>query len=159
LILLTGCQSHGGIGKGRLYAILVYNHFLDADLSAAAGNLQEASDSVLLAELGSLSLEFTRLSQVSKDPRYFDAIQRITNEFDRQQESTKLPGMFPVVVDAKNVDFGSDSGYTLGAMADSFYEYLPKVNPTDMRVFLGNLRLTSFHLGAYSSRWSVTTVS
>lgn len=82
---------------------------------------------MLLAELGFLSLEMASLFQVFKDPRFFDAIQRITDEFDRQQERTKLPGMFLVVVNAKNLDVGSDSGYTLGAMADSFYEYLSKV--------------------------------
>lgn len=65
------------------------DHSADSALSAAAGNFQEAGDFVLLAELGSLSLEFSRLSQISEDPRYFDAIQRITDDFDRQQENTK----------------------------------------------------------------------
>jgi hypothetical protein len=35
--------------------------------------------------------------------------------------------MWPVVVNAKDEDFTGDSGFTLGAMADSVYEYLPKV--------------------------------
>ena len=81
----------------------------------------------MLAELGSFSLEFTRLSQLTGDPRYYDAIQRITEEFGRQQESTLLPGMFPVIINTREMKFGVDAGHTLGAMADSFYEYLPKV--------------------------------
>ncbi|KAI9876893.1 MAG: hypothetical protein M1830_005374 [Pleopsidium flavum] len=94
--------------------------------SAVQGKPQEALENVLVAEIGSLSLEFTRLSQLSKDPKYFDAIQRITEQFDLQQNHTKLPGMWPVVVNAKDLSFTGDNTFTLGAMADSLYEYLPK---------------------------------
>lgn len=80
-----------------------------------------------MAEIGSLTLEFTRLSQLSGDPRYFDAISRITDQFEAQQMKTKLPGMWPVLVNARDADFTIDSGFTVGAMADSLYEYLPKV--------------------------------
>ena len=85
-----------------------------------------ASNGALLAEIGSLTLEFTRLSQLTGDARFFDAVQRISDELEQQQMSTKLPGMWPVIVNARDLDFGSDTGYTLGAMADSTYEYLPK---------------------------------
>jgi len=98
-------------------------------MKAKTGEYQQAADNVLVAELGSLSLEFTRLSQVTGDPRYFDAIQRITDQFDEQQMQTHLPGMWPVIVNARNIDFTHDSGFTLGGMADSLYEYLPKVRP------------------------------
>jgi mannosyl-oligosaccharide alpha-1,2-mannosidase len=54
-----------------------------------------------LAELGSLSMEFTRLSQLTKDPRYYDAIARITLALsDWQDRGTQLPGVFPDNVDA-----------------------------------------------------------
>ncbi|KAI4148809.1 MAG: hypothetical protein LQ341_001481 [Variospora aurantia] len=55
---------------------------------------------VVLAELGSLSLEFTRLAQITKEARYYDAIARITDEFERWQNNTKMPGLFPIHVDA-----------------------------------------------------------
>lgn len=97
--------------------------------AAKAGRKQEASDWMLVAELGSLSLEFTRLTQLTKDPKYFDAIQRITNHFKEQQMDTKLPGMWPVVVNGRDASFTSDNGFTLGGMSDSVYEYLPKVLP------------------------------
>ncbi|KAK7515960.1 glycosyl hydrolase family 47-domain-containing protein [Phyllosticta citriasiana] len=93
---------------------------------AAEGAKQEADDTVLLAEIGSLTLEFTRLSQVTGDSKYYDAIARITNLFEEQQNQTKLPGMWPVVVNAKTLDFKSYNGFTIGGMADSMYEYLPK---------------------------------
>lgn len=94
---------------------------------AINGTIQEASDGVLIAEIGSLTLEFTRLSQATGDPRYFDAVQRIMDLFDEQQNKTLLPGMWPVVVNAKSKDMTKFSGFTLGGMADSMYEYLPKV--------------------------------
>lgn len=53
-----------------------------------------------MAELGSLSLEFTRLAQITKDAKYYDAIARITNELQNWQNNTKLPGLWPKSVDA-----------------------------------------------------------
>jgi mannosyl-oligosaccharide alpha-1,2-mannosidase len=92
-----------------------------------AGERQEASGGALLAELGSLTLEFTRLSQLSGEPKFFDAVQRISEMLKQQQYKTKLPGLWPVMVNAKNKSCTRDDGFTLGAMADSAYEYLPKV--------------------------------
>lgn len=96
--------------------------------SAAEGHAQEAPTSVLLAEIGSLSLEFTRLTQLSGDPKYYDAIQRIMDTFEAQQNDTKIPGMWPVTLDAQRKDFTRDRSFTFGGMADSLYEYLPKVS-------------------------------
>ncbi|KAF1983774.1 glycoside hydrolase family 47 protein [Aulographum hederae CBS 113979] len=85
-----------------------------------------ASESVLSAEIGSLTLEFTRLSQITKDSKFFDAVQRVSNAFAGQQNTTALPGMFPMVVNGRTLEFGGPGTYTLGAMADSLYEYFPK---------------------------------
>ena len=78
-----------------------------------------------LAELGSLTLEFTRLTQLTNDPKYFDAVQRITNELDKHQLHTKIPGLWPTSIDALRMNFMGDD-FTLGGGADSTYEYLPK---------------------------------
>ncbi|KAI4145266.1 MAG: hypothetical protein LQ341_002434 [Variospora aurantia] len=93
--------------------------------AARKGTEQEASDVALLAEVGSLTLEFTRLAQLTNDDKYFDAVQRISDVLDQQQNKTTLPGLWPVIMDAKRGKF-ADVGYTLGGMADSAYEYLPK---------------------------------
>lgn len=53
-----------------------------------------------MAELGSLSLEFTRLAQITKEDKYYDAIARITDELEKWQPNTKIPGLWPVHVDA-----------------------------------------------------------
>ena len=102
--------------------------------SAREGKPQEAGAWTLVAEIGSLSLEFTRLSQLSGDPKYFDAVQRITQHFLRQQNMTKLPGMWPVVVNAKEARFIDDNTFTLGAMADSLYEYFPKASNSPLNI-------------------------
>ncbi|TKA77057.1 hypothetical protein B0A55_04407 [Friedmanniomyces simplex] len=100
---------------------------------ALKGN-QEADPVVLVAELGSLTMEFTRLSQITGDPKWYDAVARITRLFDEQQEKTHLPGMWPVVVNAKAADLTEDTFFSLGAMSDSLYEYFPK-----MHALLGGL--------------------
>ena len=85
----------------------------------------EASRTTILAELGSLTLEFTRLSQLTNDSKYFDAIQRITDHMEAAQLKTKVPGLWPVMVNAEEMKF-TDPRFTVGGMADSMYEYLPK---------------------------------
>ncbi|KAF2177899.1 glycoside hydrolase family 47 protein [Zopfia rhizophila CBS 207.26] len=93
---------------------------------AGSGKTQVADEVVLVAEIGSLTMEFSRLSQITNDPKWYDAISRITEVFDQQQSKTKLPGMWPIVINAKKPDFTEDTGFTLAAMADSLYEYFPK---------------------------------
>ncbi|KAK0636047.1 glycoside hydrolase family 47 protein [Bombardia bombarda] len=94
--------------------------------AAARGKKQLADEHVLLAEIGSFSLEFIRLSLLTGDPKWYDAVQRIMDLLQKQQQKSKLPGMWPVVVNARAKDFTQHKDYTLGAMADSLYEYLPK---------------------------------
>lgn len=94
---------------------------------AARGKKQEASDTTLLAEIGSLSMEFTRLSLLTKDPKYYDAVQRISELLAESQMSTKLPGMWSILVDGVRQNFDVGNTYSLGGMADSAFEYLPKM--------------------------------
>lgn len=90
------------------------------------GHVQRHPRSVLVSELGSLSLEFTKLSQLTGDMKYYDAVQRISDEFEKGQDGTKLPGMWPVQVDSSGPHFTTDNAFTLGGMSDSLYEYFPK---------------------------------
>ncbi|RYP60861.1 hypothetical protein DL771_010348 [Monosporascus sp. 5C6A] len=62
---------------------------------------KRASTGAGLAELGSLSMEFTRLAQLTKDDKYYDAVARITDAlYDWQKRGTSIPGIFPDRVDA-----------------------------------------------------------
>lgn len=94
---------------------------------AARGTRQAAASEALLAEVGSLTLEFTRLSLVTGDARYHDAVQHISELLAASQDKSKLRGMWPAVVDPAKANFDAGATYTLGAMADSAYEYLPKM--------------------------------
>ncbi|KAL4743594.1 glycosyl hydrolase family 47-domain-containing protein [Aspergillus similis] len=65
-----------------------------------ASELRRGDFKAVLAELGSLSLEFTRLAQLTKQDKYYDAIARITDELEKYQDLTKLPGLWPLNLDA-----------------------------------------------------------
>ena len=92
---------------------------------ALEGAQQTADSATLIAEVGSLTLEFTRLSQLTGNLKYYDAVKRILDEFEKLQSHTSLPGLWPILMNAKTIEF-QDNSYTLGSMADSWYEYLPK---------------------------------
>lgn len=72
-------------------------------------------------------MEFTRLTQLTGDPRYFDAVQRITDELELSQNTTRMPGLWPTFVNANRLQF-DDGEFTMGGCADSTYEYLPKAH-------------------------------
>lgn len=93
------------------------------------GHEQTHNKDVLVSELGSLNMEFTKLSQLTGDAKYYDAVQRIADFLERDQPNTKLPGLWPVMVkmkDPSGPDFTDDNFFTLGGMSDSLYEYFPK---------------------------------
>ncbi|KAF4218807.1 hypothetical protein CNMCM6805_004656 [Aspergillus fumigatiaffinis] len=87
----------------------------------------EGETGVLVAQIGSLSLEFTRLAQLTGKRKYFDGISRITDYLDHAQNTTRIPGLWPSQVDTRGPSFDG-SAFTLGAWADSLYEYLPKIS-------------------------------
>jgi len=68
--------------------------------STFASQPHRASSRVVLAEIGSLSVEFTRLAQLTGEPKYYDAIARITDALEVFQNQTRLPGMWPTFIDA-----------------------------------------------------------
>ncbi|KAI6903252.1 class I alpha-mannosidase [Hortaea werneckii] len=90
------------------------------------GEPQKPSRSSIVAEVGSLTMEFTRLSQLTGDPKWYDAVVRIMNVFEQQQNQTKIPGLWPMQVDTREADFTKESTFSIGGMVDSLYEYLPK---------------------------------
>ncbi|EGG01508.1 family 47 glycoside hydrolase [Melampsora larici-populina 98AG31] len=82
---------------------------------------------VCLAEMGSLLLEFTRLSQITQKPHYFYYVQRITDHLDSNQWNSehRIGSLFPTWIDP-NHPTSLYGDYTFGGMADSYYEYLIK---------------------------------
>ncbi|KAI0390868.1 glycoside hydrolase family 47 protein [Xylariaceae sp. FL0594] len=98
---------------------------LDFD-KARKGNLRPGARDPS-ASVASSSLEFTRLARLTGDDRYYDAIHRVTEMLDRTQNSTKLPGMWPALLDLEDPVIQRGTDFTLGALADSLYEVLPKM--------------------------------
>lgn len=47
-----------------------------------------------------MTVEFTRLAQITGNNTYYDAVQRITNALEESQNESNLPGMWPMIIDA-----------------------------------------------------------
>jgi mannosyl-oligosaccharide alpha-1,2-mannosidase len=97
------------------------------DFADARDGTQVAGDSESAAAPTSLTLEFTRLAQLTGDARYFDAADRVVQFLVRTQNETLLPGLWPSMIDFQSGDAGIDGHFSLGADCDSLYEYLPKM--------------------------------
>lgn len=93
---------------------------------AARGKKQFAAQNGILAEMSSSSLEFTRLSQLTGDMRWYDASARVIKQMEDQVSKTKLEGLWPVGINVAAPDLTPGSTFTFGSMADSAYEYLCK---------------------------------
>jgi mannosyl-oligosaccharide alpha-1,2-mannosidase len=87
-----------------------------------------AESFMCFACLGSLTMEFTRLAQVTSESKYYDIVAKISIMMDRTQNSTQVPGLWPTTVDAAREEFNSSRFFSIGALADSTYEYFPKMH-------------------------------
>ncbi|EAQ82979.1 hypothetical protein CHGG_10797 [Chaetomium globosum CBS 148.51] len=96
--------------------------------AAAEGVGLWVENAVVSASPGTLTLEMTRLSQITGDPKYYDAITGIVDLFFRGQNQTALPGLFPMFVSMSRQDVTTGATFTLGGCADSLYEYFPKLH-------------------------------
>ncbi|EXJ94169.1 hypothetical protein A1O1_02562 [Capronia coronata CBS 617.96] len=121
--LLTKAKD---VGDMLYMAFDTPNHMPVTRWSKLGVGVEVAAGDSLIAELGSLSLEFTRLTQLTGDPKFYDAVQRITDCLEGQQSQTKMPGLFPHTVNARECYFGDGVTFSIGGTADSVYEYLPK---------------------------------
>ncbi|KIV92481.1 hypothetical protein PV10_03775 [Exophiala mesophila] len=88
--------------------------------------VEVAGGDTVVAELGTLTLEFTRLTQLTGDNKFYDAVQRIADCFEQQQGNTRVPGLFPHTVNARDCWFADGVTFSIGGSADSVYEYFPK---------------------------------
>jgi len=91
-------------------------------------------EATVLAEAGSLQLEFRQLSAMTGDTRYAQAVDNCFNAIQR----TGVEGTIPVSLTPPNIDppRALRTGLSFGANADSYYEYLLKQwlqSPTETR--------------------------
>ncbi|TQV94469.1 glycoside hydrolase family 47 protein [Cordyceps javanica] len=115
-----------------LYSAFDTEHRFPVDFmnfeAAKLGDGLRLEDWVVSASPGTLSLEMTRLSQVTGDAKYYDAVNGLMELFRDQQNSTKIPGLWPMWISLSGKDTNSREDFTLGGGADSLYEYLPKMH-------------------------------
>jgi len=96
--------------------------------NALNGLPQEPTGRAVAAEVGSLCLEFTRLAQITGDMRFYDVVDRISERLDVQQDDSAIPGLWPVWLDTGSGNFSQGSDFTIAALTDSMFEYLPKMH-------------------------------
>ncbi|MFH4977607.1 hypothetical protein AB6A40_004316 [Gnathostoma spinigerum] len=91
--------------------------------SGSINNYHWASSySSVLAEIGSLHLEFYYLSRITGDSVFEKKVQRVR---DYLENITKIEGLYPNFISPETGEWTSHH-VSLGAMGDSFYEYLLK---------------------------------
>uniref|UniRef100_A0A087XS82 alpha-1,2-Mannosidase n=1 Tax=Poecilia formosa TaxID=48698 RepID=A0A087XS82_POEFO len=81
------------------------------------------SDSTV-AEVTSIQLEFRELSRLTQEPQYQAAVAEVMNQVHKLEG--KLDGLVPMFINTNSGQFTHQGIYTLGARADSYYEYLLK---------------------------------
>ncbi|XXQ34498.1 alpha-1,2-Mannosidase [Plasmodiophora brassicae] len=89
-----------------------------------------SGSSVVLSEFGTLQLEFSHLSHVTGDSRYMSAAINVYNVINSRTDGGLLPTLFDV-----HSGRPANDQLTMGAMADSYYEYLLKLYIMSERSF------------------------
>ncbi|CAJ0576983.1 unnamed protein product, partial [Mesorhabditis spiculigera] len=113
------------VGDSLLKAFNTPTGIPKSQLSVQTGESQNfgwASSMSILSEIGTLHLEFAELSRITGDPVYLQKVQKVRDVLDKAQ---KLDGLYPNYISPTDGRF-SGSHISLGALGDSFYEYLIK---------------------------------
>lgn len=93
------------------------------DLSTGASWGHSWAAGSILAEYGSIQLEFKYLSDVTGNKKYEEKAMHVIDYISKKDKP--IPGLYPTAIDGENGDWRYGA-YTVGALADSFYEYLLK---------------------------------
>ncbi|KAK5900554.1 hypothetical protein CgunFtcFv8_025505 [Champsocephalus gunnari] len=98
--------------------------FSDVNIGKGTAHPPRWTSDSTLAEVTSIQLEFRELSRLTQDPQY----QEVVNEVMKLVH--KLPGkhdgLVPMFINTNSGQFTHKGVFTLGARADSYYEYLLK---------------------------------
>lgn len=110
--LLPAFQSPTGIP----YALINFRNSVSKNYAWASGG------SSILSEFGTLHLEFAYLSDITGNPVYKERVQTVRQVL---KELEKPKGLYPNYLNPKTGKWGQ-MHMSLGALGDSFYEYLLK---------------------------------
>ncbi|KAL1924216.1 uncharacterized protein VTP21DRAFT_7251 [Calcarisporiella thermophila] len=92
--------------------------------SGAPARSGETGGASVLAEIGTLQLEFGHLAQLTGNRTYFTKVQKVVDVLDKAK--TTYPGLYPIYINPETAEFET-SFVTFGGGGDSFYEYLIKL--------------------------------
>lgn len=109
--LLPGFRSASGVP------------YSDVNLATGVAHAPAWAPDSSVSEVASLQLEFRTLSRASGDPKFEKQAFTVS---ELLHQLPKKEGLVPMFVNAETGRFNSDSTLTLGARADSYYEYLLK---------------------------------
>uniref|UniRef100_A0A672HJM6 alpha-1,2-Mannosidase n=1 Tax=Salarias fasciatus TaxID=181472 RepID=A0A672HJM6_SALFA len=98
--------------------------FSDVNIGKGTAHPPRWTTDSTLAEVTSIQLEFRELSRLTQDPQY----QEVVNEVAKQVHNLpgKHDGLVPMFINTNSGQFTHKGVFTLGARADSYYEYLLK---------------------------------
>ena len=94
-------------------------------MNLATGETAEGwlGHSSLLAEMGTIQLEFRQLSHYTHDNKYAEAADHVSHLLEAMHPPH---GLWPVYIDRSSGQFTGERLVTFGGMGDSMYEYLLK---------------------------------
>nr|XP_046230717.1 endoplasmic reticulum mannosyl-oligosaccharide 1,2-alpha-mannosidase isoform X2 [Scatophagus argus] len=98
--------------------------FSDVNIGKGTAHPPRWTSDSTLAEVTSIQLEFRELSHLTKEPHYQEAVNEVMNLVHKLPG--KQDGLVPMFVNTNSGQFTHKGVFTLGARADSYYEYLLK---------------------------------
>ncbi|KAJ8413840.1 hypothetical protein AAFF_G00064380 [Aldrovandia affinis] len=98
--------------------------YSDVNIGKGTAHAPRWTSDSTVAEVTSIQLEFRELSRLTQDPRYRDAVDEVMKHVHKLEG--KHDGLVPMFINTNSGQFTHLGVYTLGARADSYYEYLLK---------------------------------
>ncbi|XP_062867888.1 endoplasmic reticulum mannosyl-oligosaccharide 1,2-alpha-mannosidase [Trichomycterus rosablanca] len=98
--------------------------YSDVNIGAGTAHPPRWTTDSTVAEVTSIQLEFRELSRLTQDPQYQNAVDEVTRLVHKLDG--KRDGLVPMFINTNSGKFTHRGVFTLGARADSYYEYLLK---------------------------------
>ncbi|XP_077398995.1 endoplasmic reticulum mannosyl-oligosaccharide 1,2-alpha-mannosidase [Vanacampus margaritifer] len=98
--------------------------FSDVNIGKGTAHPPRWTSDSSMAEVTSIQLEFRELSRLTQDPQYKEAVDEVMKQVHKLPG--KHDGLIPMFINTNSGQFSHRGIYTLGARADSYYEYLLK---------------------------------
>uniref|UniRef100_H3CI25 alpha-1,2-Mannosidase n=1 Tax=Tetraodon nigroviridis TaxID=99883 RepID=H3CI25_TETNG len=98
--------------------------FSDVNIGKGTAHPPRWTTDSTLAEVTSIQLEFRELSRLTQEPQYQEVVNEVTKRV--HDLGGKQDGLVPMFINTNSGQFTHRGVFTLGARADSYYEYLLK---------------------------------